>query len=94
MMLQGWQSLDSKADISTTTGPILILFAGGCWAQRQLSNAVGYVSVASKLRKSLSSVEVCILGPGGLLLDGRLLHNCWTDFDALCGTLLGSTPAF
>ena len=31
--------------------------------------------------------------PGDLLLDGRLLHNRWTDFDALCGRLLGSPPA-
>jgi len=31
--------------------------------------------------------------PGDLLLDGRLLHNRRTDFDALCGRLLGSPPA-
>ena len=30
---------------------------------------------------------------GDILLDGRLLHNRWTDFDALCGRLLGLTPA-
>ena len=48
----------STADYSTTAGRILMLFAGGCWAQRQLSNAVRYVPVASKLRKSLSSVGV------------------------------------
>ena len=47
----------STANYSTTTGRILILFAGDCWARRQLSNAVRYVSVASKLRKSLSSME-------------------------------------
>jgi len=27
--------------------------------------------------------------PGDILLDGRLLHNRWTDFDALWGRLLG-----
>jgi len=31
--------------------------------------------------------------PGDILLIGRLLHNRWTDFAALCGSLLGSTPA-
>jgi len=31
--------------------------------------------------------------PGDILLDGRYLHNRWTDFDALCGKLLGLTPA-
>jgi len=30
---------------------------------------------------------------GGILLDGRLLHNHWTDSDSVCWTLLGSTPA-
>jgi len=47
----------SMADISTTAGRVLTLFAGGCWARSQLSNGIGYVSVASKLMKSLSSVE-------------------------------------
>jgi len=31
--------------------------------------------------------------PGDTLLNGGLLHSQWTDFDALCGGLLGSTPA-
>jgi len=31
--------------------------------------------------------------PGDILLDGRYLHNRGTDFDALCGRLLGLTPA-
>ena len=30
---------------------------------------------------------------GDILLDGRLLHNRSTDLDALCGRLLGLTPA-
>jgi len=30
---------------------------------------------------------------GDILLDGRLLHNRWPDFAALCGRLLDSTPA-
>jgi len=45
------------ADPSTTTPPILDLIAGDCWARRQLRNSIKDVSVASKLRKSLSSVE-------------------------------------
>jgi len=47
----------SMADISTTAPRILMHFAGGCWARSQLSNGIGYVSVASKPMKSLSSVE-------------------------------------
>jgi len=31
--------------------------------------------------------------PGDILLDGRLLHDRWTDFDSVCGRLLGSPPA-
>ena len=45
------------ADYSTTTAPILDLIAGDCWARRQLRNGIRYFPVASKLRKSLSSVE-------------------------------------
>jgi len=45
------------ADSSTTTAPILNLIAGDCWARRQLGNRIRYVSVASKPRKSMSSVE-------------------------------------
>jgi len=47
----------SMADYSMTTPPILDLIAGGCWARCQLLNGIRDVSVASKLRKSLSSVE-------------------------------------
>jgi len=45
------------ADYSTTTLPILILFVEGCWARCQLRNRIRYVSIISKLRNSLSSVE-------------------------------------
>ena len=45
------------ADSSTATGPILDPIAEGCWARRQLRNGIGYVPVASKLIKSLSSVQ-------------------------------------
>ena len=45
------------ADYSTTARDIPILFPGGCWAQCQLHAGIRYVSVASKLMKSLSSVE-------------------------------------
>ena len=30
---------------------------------------------------------------GDILLDSRLLHPSWMDFDSVCGALLGSTPA-
>ena len=49
--------LYSTADCSTTAARIFIPFAGGCWARYQLSNGIRYVSIASKLRKSLPSVE-------------------------------------
>jgi len=45
------------ADYSTTAGRIFILFQKGCWARCQLVNNIRYVSVASKLRISLSSLE-------------------------------------
>ena len=38
----------------------------------------------------------CIRYPslaGDILLDGRYLHSQWTDFDSVCGGLLGLTPA-
>jgi len=50
-------SQNTMTDPSTTTAPILNLIAGGCWARRQLCNGIKDVSVASKLRQSLSSVE-------------------------------------
>ena len=45
------------ADSSTTAAGIPILFAGGCWARRQLRNGTRYVPVAPELRESLSFVE-------------------------------------
>ena len=35
----------------------LVLFAGGCWARRQLSNGIRYICIASEHRMSLSSME-------------------------------------
>jgi len=49
--------LYSIADCSTTTSPIPIRFAGGCWAWRQLHAGIKYVPVASKLRISLTSLK-------------------------------------
>jgi len=31
--------------------------------------------------------------PGGILLDGRLLHHRWMDSNSVCGRLLGLTLA-
>jgi len=81
------------ADSSTTTTLILNLIAGDCWARRRLRNGIRYVPVTSKPMKSLSSVQGVSYQAGDILLDGRLLHNRWTDFAALCGRLLGSMPA-
>jgi len=39
----------SMADYSITAGQILILFAGDCWARRQLPNGIKYVSVSQIL---------------------------------------------
>ena len=47
----------SMADYSTTGRRIPILFAGGCWSQRQLHAGIRYISVALKLMISLTSVE-------------------------------------
>ena len=48
----------SMADYSTTAGVNPILFAGGCWARRQLRNGIKYVPTPSKLMKLLFSVKV------------------------------------
>jgi len=47
----------SMADHSTASRQILMLFAGGCWARRQIPTGIRYVSVASKLRNPLFSGE-------------------------------------
>jgi len=47
----------SMADYSTTVRRIQIRFAGGCWARCRLRNGIKDVSVASKLRISLTSLE-------------------------------------
>jgi len=148
-----WQSQNLMADPSTTTAPILDLIAGGHWARYQLHSGIKNVSVASKLRKSLTLMRVVFIDTlaiseldgrflhdhcsdpesdcgrtwgstpatrrykgrlcrikahevavfcagciryqaGDILLDGRYLHSRWTDFDSVCGRLLGLTPAF
>ena len=53
----------SMADYSPPAGQISILFPGGCRARSQLHNSIRYVSVRSKLMKSLSSVEEVSLLP-------------------------------
>jgi len=89
-----WRSQNLMADSSTTAAPILDLMAGGCWAQRQLHSGIKDVSVASKVRKSLTLVRVvCIDTLAIPELDGRFLHKCLADPGSECGRLLGSTPA-
>jgi len=87
-----WRSQDSMADSSTTAGPILDLITGGCWARRQLRSGIRYVSIASKLKISLSAVE----GVLGIKLaifystadysttGGRILILCAGDYWARC----------
>jgi len=73
----------SMADYSTTAGLILILFAGDCWSRRQLPNGIRYVSVASKPRKSLSSVE------GVLGITGKLaIFYSMADYSTTAGRTL------
>jgi len=82
------------ADSSTTTAPILNLIAGGCWSRRQLRSGIKDISVASKLRKSLTLVRVVFIDTLAIPeLDGRLLHNHCSAPGSDCGRLLGSTPA-
>jgi len=89
-----WRSQNSMADSSTTTAPILDPIAGDCWAQCWLRNGIKDVSVASKLRKSLTLVRVVFIGTLAIPeLDGRLLHDHTSDPGTNCGRLLGSTPA-
>jgi len=82
------------ADCSTTTTPILDLIAGDCWARRQLRSGIKDVSVASKLRKSLTLVRVVFIDTLAIPdLDSGFLHNHCSDPESHCGRLLGSTPA-
>jgi len=82
------------ADPSTTTAPILNPIAGDCRARRQLRSGIKNVSVASKLRKSLTLVRVVFIDTMAIPeLDGRFLHNHCSDPGSDCGRLLGPTPA-
>jgi len=82
------------ADSSTTTAPILNLIARDRWAWRQLHSGIKDVSVASKVRKSLTLVRVVFIDTLPLPeLDVRFLHNRSADSGSDCGRSLGSTPA-
>jgi len=89
-----WRSQNSMADCSTTTSPILDLIAGDRWARRQLRNGIKDVSLASEPRKSLTLVGVVFIGTLAIPeLDGRFLHDRWTNPESDCWRLSGSTPA-
>jgi len=89
-----WRSHNSIADYSTTTAPILNLIAGYCWARRQLCGGIEDLSVASKLRKSLTLVRVVFIDTLAIPeLDGRFLRNHCSEPGSDCGRLLGLTPA-
>jgi len=81
-------------DSSTTTTLILDLIAGGCWAQRQLRSSIMDVTIISQLMKSLTLVGVVFIGILTIPeLDGRFLHDHWTNHGSDCEVLLSSTPA-
>jgi len=71
----------STADCSTAAGRISIPFAGGCWAGRQLSNGIRYVSLASRVRKSLSSVE-------RIFIVALAIFNLTADYSTAAGQTL------
>jgi len=82
------------SDSSTTAGPILDLNAGDCWARRQLRSGIKDVSVTSKPMKSLNLAGVVSIGTLEIPdLDGRFLHDRWTNPECDCVRLSGSTPA-
>jgi len=82
------------ADSSTTAALIQSPIAGGCWAQRQLRSRIKDVSVASKLRKSQTLVRVVFIDTLAIPeLDGRFLHNHFSNPESDSGRLLGSMPA-
>ena len=93
MELQAGDLQNSMADSSTTVRGIPIRFVGGYWARRQLHAGIRYVPVASKLMKSLSSIEEVLGSALEILLDGRFLHNRYRYSNSDCGRLLGLTSA-
>ena len=89
-----WRSQNSMADSFTTTDPILDPIAGDCCARRQLRSGIKDVSVASRLMKLLTLLGVVFIGTLAIPeLDGRFLHDRWTNPESDCGRLSGSTPA-
>ena len=73
---------------------ILNLIAEGCWSRRQLRSSIKDVSVASKLRNSLTLVGVGFINTLAIPeLDGRFLHNYYSDPECDCGRSLHSAPA-
>ena len=85
-----WQSQSLMADSSTTSGPILDVIAGGCWAWRQLRDGIRYVSVASKPMNPPTLLRVVFLQVPEL--NGRFLHSHQADSGSDCGGLLPLTP--
>ena len=84
----------SMVDSSTTVWGIPIRIVGGCWARRQLHAGIWYVPVTSKLRISLAPVEGRLRQyPGGISLNGWLLHNRYRYSNSDWGRLLGSMTA-
>jgi len=80
-----------RADYSTTNRPILILFAGGCWARCLLPNGRRYVLVASKPMNPPTLLRLVFLKV--YELDGRFHNSRWADSGSDCGRLFALTPA-
>jgi len=80
--------------LKTTTASILILIAGDHWARCQPHSGIKDVSVAAKLRKSLTHVRVVFIDTLALPEpEVRCLHGRSADSGPDCGRLLASTPA-
>ena len=89
-----WRSLNSMADSSTTTAPILNLIVGDCCARCQLRSGIKDVSVSARLRRLLTFVRVVFIDTLAISeLDGRYLYNHSSDPESDSGRMLGSTPA-
>jgi len=93
-LVECWRSQNSMADSSTTTALILNQITEGCWSRGQLRSGLKDVSLASKLRISLTLVRVVFLDTVVITeLDAIFLLHRSTDIAPLCAWWLGSMPA-
>ena len=86
ILLDGGLLHNRSTDFDSVCGRLLGLTPAFQWYKVRLCRIKGQ-EVAVFRRENLYS------SPGDILLDIGLLHSRVTDFDALCGRLLGSRPA-